>query len=195
MEEYEYIIGDPRVPSGWTSNDLVPYLSNMTNNYTSTAGAQSTAWGDMASEIMIGTLEPNFIAPSFYIVSYWTRPTDSTNPRITFDMAQKRCATLQEAGLPAGRWRLPTEAEVYFCTQLQINGQIPRLFTSSGNQGYYSSSGYAYYTAETNSNNYRYWWWNNHYNGTGGISVRCVYDVWYWGEDAHSPASDYFPAP
>lgn len=190
-ERNQYIIGDPRVPSGWTSTDLVPYLSNMTSN--NTGGASSTNWGEMASQIKVGTPEPNYIAPSFYIVSYCTRPENSRDPYITFEMAQKRCATLQEAGLPAGRWRLPTEAEVLFCRQLQDKGFIPELFTTTNNQGYYSSSGYAYYSVT--GQQFRFRWWEYNYTGTGGISVRCVYDVWYWGETALEDTTVYTPQP
>jgi hypothetical protein len=83
--------------------------------------------------------------------------------------AINRAATYQEDGYPAGRWRVPTMAEVKFIIKLSGDGKIPTLF-SNGN-AYWCANG----TVTPN---------------TGGIketigidgtnSVRCVYDDWYW---------------
>lgn len=87
--------------------------------------------------------------------------------------AAERCAAYQEGGYPAGRWRLPTEAEVAFCRQLQQYGYIDGLFFD-GN-AYWTASGTYFQNgvASTPGNNTL-------------ASVRCVYDLWYWGEEPYN---------
>ena len=175
----DYIIGDPRENAGWNNSSLEEYLSSQTlynnNQYTIT----TTPWSDSAEKIMIGGSVPNIIAPSFFLSSSWSaKPTTET---YTFERAQRRCATYQEAGYPAGRWRLPTEAEVCFVRELQSNGFIGTLFNSTSY--YWTSSGYRYQGG-------------NYYSSSGSVAggIRCVYDVWYWGENPQS-VSTYHPEP
>ena len=120
---------------------------------------------------MVGTAESDKIAPDILVTSAWGR----CNPNsITFEQAQKRCATYQEAGYPAGRWRLPTIAEISYIYTLQELGVINNLFAPNHSGGYWSSEGHPM----------------RFYNGnpslrttyTGLDPVRCVYDLWYWGE-------------
>lgn len=96
----------------------------------------------------------------------------------------ERCAAYQEAGYPAGRWRLPTEAEVAFCKQLQDNDYIDGMFyprnrywTASGT---FYLDGVVYDPADER---------DNQQQGTGRYrtaSSRCVYDLWYWGEEPYN---------
>ena len=108
----------------------------------------------------------NIIAPSFIISSSWAI-TDPINGKDSgrFNGAIRRCASYQENGYPAGRWRLPTRAEIEFVMSLSDKDYIPVLFAGR----YYTGDG-NYYTSEG-------------YNGTS-IGVRCVYDLWFWGDDA-----------
>ncbi|MDE5793348.1 MAG: hypothetical protein K2I08_01350 [Muribaculaceae bacterium] len=46
---------------------------------------------------------------------------------------RKRCATYQERGYPAGRWRLPTKAELEYIVSLTTSGKLPELFNYGGN--------------------------------------------------------------
>lgn len=92
---------------------------------------------------------------------------------ITRRSAEYKCATYQEDGYPAGRWRLPTEAEVDFIGTLSKQGGFVELFGSSGY--YWSAQG----AKKPNSDlqpirDYAY--------------VRCVYDAWYW-----DPFNDRLP--
>ena len=65
------------------------------------------------------------IAPVFKIASSWGVVTSGS---INYVQAQKRCASYQENGYPAGRWRIPTEGEIEFIVSLSNMGYIPKLF-------------------------------------------------------------------
>lgn len=108
----------------------------------------------------------SMISPQFMIASSY----GVTNP-ITLENARKRCATYQEDGFPAGRWRLPTEAEVRYIIQLSGWGIIPQLFSSGNNywcaHGCIQVSDDGIVTTPT-------------YNSNSTGPVRCVYDTWYW---------------
>ena len=90
---------------------------------------------------------------------------------LTLENAKKRCATYQEYGYPAGRWRLATKAELeYIAILCQFDALPISLFGAS-----------------------TYWGANNRYSidtsdgkieaaGSSGYAyLRCVYDDWYWG--------------
>lgn len=98
----------------------------------------------------------NVISPSFLIASSWgiTQPVE-------FTQGQHRCASYQENGYPAGRWRLPTKAEIEFIVDLSDASYIPALF----NGNYWYSSGGTYQGGNQNS-----------------TYTRCVYDLWFWGD-------------
>jgi hypothetical protein len=160
--QYTYIIADPRQASGYNNNSLIAYNDSDGNN---------VIWGTNAAKIMIGntsTTNPNYIAPKMFIASRWSRFASSDY--VSFENAQKRCATYQEAGYPAGRWRLPTEAEVNFIINLQNYGFINELFIARA----YTASGS---TVQVNSGRITY-------NSSSSTAVcRCVYDAWYWGNE------------
>lgn len=178
-QRYEYIITDPRVNAGWGAGDIAAYGANNDN---------TTDWPvETVQNMMVGASTQNFIAPSFLVSSRWGRPGGGMN----FETAKKRCATYQEAGYPAGRWRLPTEAEVYFLFTLQANGLITTLYTTgTGTYGYWASSEYVFgrgYTAGSTPDFRRL--------TTGQVaSIRCVYDTWYWGDKPES-RDTYHPGP
>lgn len=108
----------------------------------------------------------NIIAPAYKIASSWGKTLAAT-----YEGTVKRCASYQEAGYPAGRWRIPTKAEVEYIVSLSEEHKIPRLFGEAGTTTDYWVSSGKYNTSE----GYR--------SGTNGTAVvRCVYDVWYWGD-------------
>lgn len=91
---------------------------------------------------------------------------------ISRENARRRCASYQEAGYPAGRWRVPTLGEMQFIVNLSQTNKIPILFTRNGN--YFCAQGQVHIpntegevTLTTNTDDYN-------------MSVRCVYDEWYW---------------
>ncbi len=179
----DYLIADPRVlansaPYAWNPAQLTRYLTNQTgNNYTMSYG-QWNAVSNIAN-LKVATREnSNFIAPAFLISSRWGRPGNNPFPA-DLETAEKRCATYQEAGYPAGRWRLPTEAEVFFVYQLQDRNLVDGLFTGgNGSYGYWVSSGRLF--AEDGN-----LWFKpvSQQAHNQGHSVRCVYDYWYWGDE------------
>ena len=97
--------------------------------------------------------------------------------------ARKRCASYQEDGYPAGRWRLPTKAEIEYVVNLSAWGKIPILFgymqgttqyTNYTKAYYWSANGATYVVARTGE--------TGSDNTTANVSVRCVYDTWYWDD-------------
>lgn len=149
IEGSDYAIGDPRSESVDNLSTLRKedyYNENLTYYY---PARQEDA--------------DNVIAPAFKIASSWGVTYD-----ISFESAQKRCASYQENGYPAGRWRIPTEAEIAYVVSLSYDEKIPELFDGT----YFASSG-NYYNSSRND-----------FTGSGGAqAVRCVYDVWYWSDD------------
>lgn len=148
-----YYIGDPRSRTTVNYTDL---------RGTSTANAPLNGYRPVdpdASDV----IAPSFLLSSSYGACYSTNT--NYNGRVTYEYANRRCAAYQENGYPAGRWRMPTDAEIRFCIGLSDNGKIPALF----NGNYWAASGVIY-------------------DGSGNVvsgttaAVRCVYDVWYWGE-------------
>ena len=88
--------------------------------------------------------------------------------------AARRCASYQEHGFPAGRWRLPTTAEILYIVELQRLGKIETLFYD--NKTYLSATDRI---AVDGNNNYKL----TTGLGNSNASVRCVYDEWYWGSE------------
>ena len=164
-ETKQYIIGDPRIPF-----KSAPQITDKTiTNYLTPGGSNNgtTAWTQAQLDaLMVGTSVDNIIAPAFMFASEWGRQGTGES---SFQTVAKRCATYQERGYPAGRWRLPTEAEVAFCANLQANGFIGTLFASGR---YWISNGTAVSVSGANVT-----------PQASGNSTRCVYDIWYWGED------------
>lgn len=164
-QEKPYIIGDPRIPfmesTAIRDKTIDPYLTpGGRNNAT-------TAWTtEQLNALMVGTEVDNIIAPAYMFASEFGRQGTGES---SFETVAHRCATYQEAGYPAGRWRLPTQAEVAFCANLQANGFIGTLFATGR---YWISNGNAISISGSNV---------NHQNT--GNSTRCVYDIWYWGAE------------
>jgi hypothetical protein len=201
-EEREYIIGDPRVAGGYTSDTehstkAYNYLgSYLYDYYVSNSGNNRyvSSWGDKAAKIKIGGADvsyENVIAPYYKIQSSYGAAYGSCY----FEVAQKRCATYQEAGYPAGRWRLPTLAEVAFIYRLQIEGVITEMFDMS--VPYWSASGSDFFYQDNKirvRTKYKDWVRTGTDTRPTTSCVRCVYDLWYWGTEAGTTTT-YNPNP
>ena len=132
----------------------------------------------------------DIISPVFRIASSYGKTS-----YITYEGAQKRCAAYQENGYPAGRWRLPTKAEIEYLVNLSAKGKIPTLF-GSGTAGYWAAGGEFYVADElafhkasdltlsvqranfTDGGELYVAYYGNYH-----VVSRCVYDEWYWGSD------------
>lgn len=151
-----YAIGDPR----FSTVDNLDFLNKEINRET-----LSYYYPTRKDDVQ------NVIAPAFKIASSWGVVDKSS---LTYETAKRRCASYQENGYPAGRWRVPTEAEIQYIVSLSDRGVIPVLFGGD----YYASSG-RYYDNESSPAGFRD-------DSRGGHAVRCVYDVWYWGNEKMS---------
>lgn len=172
LSNSRYRIGDPRVA---TIDNLID--NNSTSWWDDTPVWPETSWTEApalgeskdrrlkyyyptdSSDDMMMTIAPKFRVASSYGVS-------STMDKET---AQRRCASYQEKNCPAGRWRLPTYAEMEYIITLSNTNKIPILFTSSSR--YWNASGSSRATITDGELNTP---------GTNNAYVRCVYDEWYW---------------
>ena len=163
-------IGDPRVrlADSYPTNPFVSSQVWSASDFTGT---------DDDDIYYAGLDKTNFIAPQIMLASGYGANRATGN---WLSNAQ-RCASYQEDGYPAGRWRLPTEAEILFISKLAKELElIPDPFASTG---YWANSGRAYYSS---GGSYIF-------GDTSGSSrsVRCVYDLWYWGDDKLSDATQW----
>ena len=148
----------------------------------------------------------NVIAPAIRIASSY----GATQPIRDFDRAEERCASYQENGYPAGRWRMPTVAEIDFLIKLSDYNHIPELFSPeyhtatggwNGTPAYYdvywAGGHYGYggvpYTGQGHTNafiNLTNAQENNSLLVTGNerfqTYMRCVYDEWYWSDTKYN---------
>ena len=147
--------------------------------------AEYRAW-EQPRKILISSTDKNdgsIIAPRFLVSSFYNAQPAS----ITFDECQKRAATYQEAGYPAGRWRLPTEAEIMFMVRQQQELIIPALW---GNGSKYWCADGRYVQVASSGNTVHFYTVTNpnetHVN-------RFIYDLWYWGDDPMEDTATYWP--
>ena len=190
----EYVLGDPR------SNTPVAYTSGLSANDFAEGKDIATGSTRRMANYYAGEEDDDhniFIAPSFRIASSFG--TSSSMNRAT---AVQRCATYQEDGYPAGRWRLPTKAEIEYMVTLSQKGKIPALFSaeSAVRYGGYWCSGGAVFPLTDGTLDYRnlseaqsmtvYYVSNgrDYTLGTGVHWARCVYDEWFWADTAHEKA-------
>lgn len=169
-----YLLGDPRKNS----------IDNLLSGWPATVSSNAASWSANVQPISGGSnrrmtyyypvdnssASDNIIAPRFRIAS----SKGATNP-MTYPNAFRRCATYQEDGYPAGRWRVPTKAEIEYIAKLNADGKIDMLLgSSSGTTDYWCNSGYV--TVEMGQTPIY-----TEYSGeTTNRYVRCVYDDWYW---------------
>lgn len=167
----EYIIGDPR--------ELT--VNNLGNNASNTNFADDVPTMRYEGDTQDRRLKyyhrtdetsktSAMISPQFMIASSYGVTSDVSKAN-----ARRRCATYQEDGYPAGRWRLPTQAEIQYIVQLSAWKVIPTLFgtTDSDTEAkYWSANGAVIVKAKSGT--------VTSTTETGDGPVRCVYDTWYW---------------
>lgn len=181
-EGSDYIIGDPRVL--YTNNSLSGNntLADPTGNDNS-AGSWSVDADALYHEAgetgkrklkhyyptSESTQKENTIAPRFRIASSYAEMGG-----VSRENARRRCASYQEQGYPAGRWRMPTYGELKFIVWLAQTGKIPRLFNTGV---YWTAQGAYRINADTGE--------LTPSSGTTSTWVRAVYDEWYWEKETN----------
>ena len=174
-QSVEAVLGDPR---GDATNEYQTVLTG------GNSGSGLTNYRP-AAENTQNVISPRFIAASSY----------GRTQAVTYEGARKRCAAYQEFGYPAGRWRLPTQAEILFLQKLNHDEKIPSLFGASTTDGYWAAGSLLYVKDSSDKDSFVDLsnvspGWDGDYitytqNGTSYRGyIRCVYDTWYWG-DAH----------
>ena len=179
-ETKQYRIGDPRVPASTyydeESFNIPPYLYSDKTHRDPVTGEQTVGedvernWVDPLS-ILIANKSSNacqIIAPRFLVSSNMNNMSQWS---LTNANAVRRAATYQEAGYPAGRWRLPTEAEIAYIMTLQQKGVIPELYAK--NNLYHCANGQVKIMGDGSV--------NQHQSGSSAY-IRFIYDLWYWGD-------------
>ena len=178
LSDAQKTIGDPRIAKG--QYDLI--------NNTQFASAPVVSGGNNRRLTYYKRAETSdrsryMIAPAFRIASSY-----GVTSQVSYDDGSRRCASYQEDGYPAGRWRLPTAAEIEYCVTLSAKGRLPVLFGDSDSQtastDYWSANGYI--TVRGNNVTPQIGTF------TGNRYVRCVYDEWYWGPDRVTAAQHTF---
>lgn len=172
----EFIIGDPRSSTVFIprSDYIVATESNGVVVLEDDGRASPTLTYYYPTDESSRTKD--MIAPEYRISTKLSGTYVST--KIDKEQAIQRCAAFQENGFPAGRWRLPTRAEVTFAAQLSAN----EVFDWQFSDDYWSANGVVNVNKGNGVITYKE-------NGTSGY-VRCVYDSWYWGDDRYLNESD-----
>ena len=165
----DFILGDPREAT--ESNPLA-------TNAVVAPGVEGGASRRLSwyHKTMTGSEVQNMISPKFRIASSY-----GVTNQITHQNAINRAASYQEDGYPAGRWRVPTMAEVRFIIKLSSDGKIPTLF----------SEGSAYWCANGSVTPRNGGGYTTSQSTSGNGPVRCVYDDWYWERSAVPRLSDF----
>lgn len=190
-EGTNYIIGDPRdqeytydaddarwssspaIYDGAANRELKYYYGTAVANPKYTNANRQTGViyaNDAAADA--GEPNINMIAPKFRLASGYAVLNTEADEVETLENLKKRCASYQEDGYPAGRWRLPTRAEFQFImTQIELEN-LPTVYVE--NTAYWCAFGVG--TPNDGVVNMEYIGYDNN----DGHSVRCVYDEWYW---------------
>ena len=182
-ESSAYMLGDPRT---------VAFDNTLGNSNSKSVSLSYGAWSASAPSVQgrnrrISYYHPtiedgpadNIIAPEFRIASSFGATTG-----LTYLGAKERCASYQEFGYPAGRWRLMTVAEASYIAQLSSDGKIPTLL--SKNRNYWIAGGYVTISESGAPIVYKDKPDKDYFPYESLVPrVRCVYDEWYWKNTEH----------
>lgn len=191
-EGTDFIIGDPRdteytydaddarwavrdaLYDGTSDRELKYYYGTMVASASYSTNQTSPIYAsDEAAEAAEPTI--NMVAPKFRLASGYGTVTETTGAN-SLETMKKRCASYQEDGYPAGRWRLPTRAEFQFIlTQINL-GNLPGVYFET--YSYWCAHGLGRPSNGVVTMNYVSSSGQSGYNNI--TPVRCVYDEWYW---------------
>lgn len=168
-----YVIADPRTRD----------IDNLNEKDVSASAVAAWSMSDNSRQLQYyypaddDDAKVRFIAPQIRVASQW-----GVTYQISRRGAQRRCASYQENGRPAGRWRLPTAAEIEYICRLSNKQYIPYLFgTQGGTANYWCASGGVDVNNSTTNPSVTVVPTDDGDNERR--AVRCVYDEWYWKGD------------
>lgn len=164
-----YIVADPRAEA--TDITTFPGYNHGSSSQAPDYPVQSDQLDVTTIKGYRGTLgenSDNLVAPEFIVASHCSTCTNADQYFYSADSGYNRCAGYQEAGYPAGRWRLPTTAELEVVGKLCAQNKLPQIFVDG--VAYISASGTFLNSGGTFSPS----------TTKQAQSVRCVYDTWYW---------------
>lgn len=170
-----YLITDPRQTP---VDPFILYNINTSGEKTTVRDTEEDASGDHTlsgyKATILGEPSRNLVAPEFMMASaygvYDIYRDNSRGDLYAETSTTYRCAAYQESGYPAGRWRVPTPAELEVVGKLCSEGKLASIFYN--NTTYASSDGPYTYNSDGTFSKVE--------NRTVSQSVRCVYDTWYW---------------
>ena len=184
---------------GWVFDNLET-IENATRLYDGSTGPLKYYYPTDETE-GAGSKE-SFVAPVFRIASSFGKVSLSNSyaqnimrtnylDRESRREARRRCAAYQEAGRPAGRWRVPTISEIEYVMQLSADNKIPHLFglINQSNSLYWCSTGLLSIDLvgiddpnDGRTARDRITERDGSYDipQRNAPAVRCVYDEWYW---------------
>lgn len=166
-----YLIADPRADR-WSESDLAE-LGSWSGSWAQRPDMEGTVRSlQHYRNVKTGEGSDFLIAPSFVIAS-----SHAGVGRLTREQATRRCASYQEYGYPAGRWRIPTRAELDFLMGLTYAGKIERLLGGADGDNYFVNTG-TWTIRMSGGNVTGVDYAPDRANQTA--YVRCVYDTWYW---------------
>ena len=170
---FNWILGDPRVRLA----DSGLYTATI-NGSTFARTDLGTAPDYLDNYLFASRDKANYIAPRFMVTSGYAADGGHSNEH--WKNAAERCAAYQEDGYPAGRWRLPTEAEIEFIINLETNGYLdPNNVIFHPDHSYWAASG-RYYFGQTKA------FTTPTTAIPSNVSNRCIYDLWYWGDEPYN---------
>lgn len=169
-------IADPRSMTAKTNDQLAITGSGYAGRQTDAAGRTLTYYYQTNTD----KSHEYEVAPKFRFCSAYGQLGSNS---MTLENAVKRCATYQEEGYPAGRWRLPSTGELLFIANICAKGLIPPLFSSG--MDYWTATG-AYTYSQSGGGSVR----ERSYSSSTRLFCRCVYDEWYWENSEVMPTCD-----
>ena len=204
-----YIIGDPRdmditydgdeadwydrgrritngVIASTTNNEIRYYYGTDVTSpgYDNATSTNVIYANDAAAEAAERTI--NMVAPKFMLASGYAVLGTGADEVEVLENLKKRCASYQEDGYPAGRWRLPTRAEFQLILTQVNKRTLPEVYIF--NTTYWCAHGLG---TPRNTNGVVSVEMEYVGRDGSGHSTRCVYDLWYWGEhDKMTNAAD-----
>lgn len=195
MKDVTLFEGNPRVRTGWTKDDLIQYgvkygLSDESKSWTNIDKIKRTC----QKINQFSTVAAN----SFIVSSLYGEVADPNIDnleviKVDFETAQKRAATYQEAGYRAGRWRLPTEAEMRIIAYIQSKEELRRIALD----GKYIIEPHRWYFladhrgAIYNDKDNKLYITDDVMIARGYCKV--IYDSWIWGKEPESDITKYYP--